>query len=197
LHPVFHVSLLEPYKDPSDFHAHTEPQPFKLKPTDDPATQIASILDARKTGRRFEYLVRYQDRSEDENAWIPLSDVPRTCDELIERFHRHHPRAPRPPPDALQHEYTVTVPSASIPAPPNDAPPVPTATPELPEPSAPPRSMRHAPALVSAPTIPSAMRHTPSPPPVHENLRANYVPPTQTTTRSSRVVHPPTRYDPA
>ncbi|OCH84015.1 hypothetical protein OBBRIDRAFT_742322, partial [Obba rivulosa] len=157
---------------------------------------IESILDARKTGRHFKYLVRYQDHSEDENTWISLSNVPRTCDELIERFHRRHPCAPCLPPDALQRKYTVTVPSVSIPAPPNDAPPVPTATPELPEPSAPPRSTRCAPMLVSALMIPSATRCTPSPLLVHENLRANYIPPMQMTTRSGRVAHPSARYDP-
>jgi hypothetical protein len=91
LHPVFHVSLLEPYDDPSDFHPHSDPRPLELAPDDDPATQVAAILDTRKTGRRYKYLVRFNGASEDEDTWVPLSDIPHTADEMLERFHRCHP----------------------------------------------------------------------------------------------------------
>ncbi|KZV59400.1 hypothetical protein PENSPDRAFT_563403, partial [Peniophora sp. CONT] len=94
LHPVFHVPLLEPYNDHSEFHPHADATTFELAPEDDPATHIAAILNSRKTGRRYEYLVHSRDRSDDEDAWIPLSEVPRSCDELIDRFHCRHPRAP-------------------------------------------------------------------------------------------------------
>ncbi|KAF7338861.1 Transposon Tf2-12 polyprotein [Mycena sanguinolenta] len=107
LHPVFHISLLEPYNDPSEFHPHADPQPFELLPDDDPATRVAAILDARKTGRRFEYLVHFTGASEDEDAWVPLSDIPRTADELLERFHRRHPRAPRPQRIVLEQTYPI------------------------------------------------------------------------------------------
>lgn len=50
LHPIFNVSLLEPYSDPSEFHAHLSPQPFNL--ADDPAFHIKSLLDCRKIGHR-------------------------------------------------------------------------------------------------------------------------------------------------
>ena len=53
LHPVFHISLLEPYKDPSEFHAHSDPEPFQLP--EDPALLIDKILDSRHIEHHFEY----------------------------------------------------------------------------------------------------------------------------------------------
>lgn len=88
LHPVFNVSLLEPYSDPSDFHTHASPLPFDL--ADDPANDIKSILDCRKTGHRYEYLVRWKSLPESEDSWLPLSDIPTLFNELIERFHCRH-----------------------------------------------------------------------------------------------------------
>ncbi|THH03524.1 hypothetical protein EW146_g10426, partial [Bondarzewia mesenterica] len=46
LHPVFHVSLLERYADPSDFHPHASPTPFDL--SDNTSPSIHSLLDCRK-----------------------------------------------------------------------------------------------------------------------------------------------------
>jgi hypothetical protein len=43
LYPVFNVSLLEPYNDPSEFHPHSDPIPFSL--SKDPVLAIQSILD--------------------------------------------------------------------------------------------------------------------------------------------------------
>ncbi|KZT62760.1 ribonuclease H-like protein, partial [Calocera cornea HHB12733] len=75
LHPVFNVNLLEPYISPSN---------------------IDAILDVRKRGQRFEYFVNFKDCPVDERSWVPLSDLTTAVDELIERFHRRHPRKPRP-----------------------------------------------------------------------------------------------------
>ena len=42
LYPVFYISLLELYHDPSQFHAPASPAPFELAPDDsiDSASQI-------------------------------------------------------------------------------------------------------------------------------------------------------------
>jgi hypothetical protein len=57
LHPVFHVSLLEPYNNPSKFSTHATPEPFEITPEQDPAVLISRVLECRKIGHRFEYLV--------------------------------------------------------------------------------------------------------------------------------------------
>ncbi|KAG2335909.1 hypothetical protein BDR05DRAFT_839721, partial [Suillus weaverae] len=92
LHPVFNISLLKPYSDPSDFHTHASPLPFNL--TDDPANDIKSILDCHKTGHRYEYLVQWKSLPKSEDSWLPLSDIPTLFNELIEHFHRCHPHSP-------------------------------------------------------------------------------------------------------
>ncbi|KAF7336487.1 Transposon Tf2-12 polyprotein [Mycena sanguinolenta] len=188
LHPVFHISLLEPYNDPSEFHPHADPQPFELLPDDDPATRVAAILDARKTGRRFEYLVHFTGASEDEDAWVPLSDIPRTADELLERFHRRHPRAPRPQRVVLEQTYPVETSNSISPSSTStvDSLSVPDSVPPPP-----PRLSTSTPSAV-----PRASRRVPTPPPVRENLQSNYVPPTVTTTRFGRKSRPADRLDP-
>ena len=86
LHPVFHVSLLEPYKDPSEFHTHADPEPFKL--ADDPALFIDKIIDSRHVRHCFKYFVHFRSLPDSENLWLPLSDIPRTYNELIDHYHR-------------------------------------------------------------------------------------------------------------
>ena len=87
LHPVFHVSLLEPYHDPSEFRPHASPVPFELS-DDFSSPTIHSILDARKLGQRYEYLVHWSQLPSDEDSWVPLSDIPTSTNELLEHFHR-------------------------------------------------------------------------------------------------------------
>ncbi|KAI0078508.1 hypothetical protein K474DRAFT_1579819, partial [Panus rudis PR-1116 ss-1] len=89
----FHVSLLEPYSDPTEFHTHADPDPLYLDETQFSFPTIHSILDSRKLGQRYEYPVRWKDTSAEEDAWIPLSDIPTTYNELLKRSHRHHPHA--------------------------------------------------------------------------------------------------------
>jgi hypothetical protein len=95
---------------------------------------------------------------------------------MLERFHRRHPRAPRPQRVVLDQTYPVNDPpssdSDSTVSPPADLPP---------------------PTIAAVPT---ATRRTPTPPPMHENLRSNYVAPTITTTRAGRASHPADCYDP-
>ena len=164
LHPVFHVSLLEPYHDPSEFHPHARPVPFDI-PNDFSAPTIQSILDTRKLGRRYEYLVHWLELPSTEDSWVPLSDIPSTSDELLERFHRRHPRAPRPPSSSRNVR--------------RDAPTDAGSTAPAPAPS----------------SVPHAHRRTPSPHPPRQDPRLDYTPPSQTTLRSGRVAHPPRRPD--
>ena len=181
LHPVFHVSLLEPYHDPSQFHAPALPAPFELAP-DDSARTLDSILDARKLGQRYEYLVRWKGLSAEEDSWVPLSEIPTTSDEMVDRFHRRHPRAPRPPAIILSHSAHAAFNTNN-----NSSPSAPQ-VPSVPTPSAPAAS---APCRRRAPAVPSAAPRPRSPAPVRQNLRSEYVPPMQTTLRSGRVSRPP------
>ena len=116
LYPVFHVSLLEPYADPSLFHPHAQPLPFALP--DDPVLHVTNVLDCRRVGQRYDYLTEYGHCPPDEHVWIPLYDLPSDdyVHELIDRFHRRNPRAPRPHPIVFQKPATYS--DVPIPLPP-------------------------------------------------------------------------------
>ena len=189
LHPIFHVSLLEPYHDPSDFHAHASPMPFVLDT--DNAPSIHSILNSRRLGQRYEYLVRWEKSSSDEDSWIPLSDIPSMYNELLDRFHRRHPRSLCPPDSVLHCDRSVESTDAAPSAPP--APQVPPAAPE-PEPASTSASAASTPAPRRRPrraAVPPAAPCPPSPAPICINPRVSYTPPSQTMLRSGRVSRPP------
>ena len=120
--------------------------------------------------------MRWKDSPDTEDSWIPLSDIPTSADELIERFHRRHTRAPRP------HRLLI---DRVVPIPPLEA--VPSAADIASAPQVPPPVH---------PVVPAAAPRPPSPRPEPQNLRQVYEPPTRTTTRSGRVSRPPQRYDP-
>ncbi|OJT10654.1 Transposon Tf2-12 polyprotein [Trametes pubescens] len=213
LHPVFHVSLLEPYSAHPDLHPLPEPIPFDLS-NELPPSEPQSVLDCRRTGRRFEYLVHWKGLPAEEDSWTPIIDLPSTpaVSELLERWHRRHPRAPRPPHSLLWHNPSIDSANPTIHTPvpqvaEEDASALAPSSFQVAEEDPPPSSSR-PPAPAVAPSrliirlppsrqpVAPRVRRTPSPVPSRENLRAEYTPPTQTTTRSGRVARPVAKYDP-
>ncbi|KAJ3990897.1 hypothetical protein F5050DRAFT_1542028, partial [Lentinula boryana] len=89
LYPVFHSSLLEPYTDPSEHHPHADPLPFELI---DSSLSIQSVLDCRKVGQRFDYLIHWKDQPSSEDSWVSLADIPSSFNETLDHFHCRHPR---------------------------------------------------------------------------------------------------------
>jgi hypothetical protein len=153
--------------------------PFALAPDDNPATQVANVLNSRRSGQRYDHLVRFTGLMDNKNAWITLEDMPTTADELIDRFHRCHPRALRPPATAL----AVTSHSPSISTTPADT-------------TLDTSSATAATAPSASASVPLTAPCAPTPLPKHQNLCANYVPPISTTTCTSRVSKPPVKYNP-
>jgi transposase InsO family protein len=183
LHPVFNVSLLEPYSDPSDFHTHAPPLPFTL--AIDPANDIKTILNCCKIGHHYEYLIRWKSLPESEDSWLPLSNIPTSFNELIERFHRRHPHSPCPHSLDINKNYN----DSSITDYSSTSSPIQVLMPVKPSASS---SMPPMPALAAVP--PAAARSL-SPVAVRQRLRSEYVPPTQTTTRGGHILCPAERLD--
>jgi hypothetical protein len=94
IHPVFHVSLLTPYR------ANTIPS--RIKPPL-PAVvvdgaeeyEVDRILDSRIRHQRLEYLVDWTGYSPDERTWEAATDV-MNAGEALEDYHREHPNRPSP-----------------------------------------------------------------------------------------------------
>ena len=96
LHPVFHVDLLRPYKDPLIIPSRPRPaRPVPSIPTAIPHV-VDRILDSRSFRGRLQYLVRWQDYAPENDQWIPhqrLAAYPT----LTKDFHSTYPQKPNHP----------------------------------------------------------------------------------------------------
>jgi hypothetical protein len=100
LHPVFHVSLLEPFLDPSiivDRSSHPVAKRVELSPDTITNPEISTILDSRKIGRRYDYLIHWKDQLTTEDSWIPFAEISTSLYPQLEQFHRRNPSRPHPP----------------------------------------------------------------------------------------------------
>lgn len=185
LHPVFHVSLLEPFDDPSVIPDRAPAPRFAPIHLDDEENGLVpvvdDVVDCRRIGRRVDYLVNWANLDESERSWVPFTDLPKRCNELIERFHRRNPKVPRPPAlvGELMHPSSH---AADEPAPPTDH--------DDRSRSAPP-SRPDASAPVSQPSRHIEPVRSRTPPPTRSvSQRTQYVVPPITTTRSGRKSKP-------
>lgn len=81
LHPVFHISLLEPAKGTTPLATDEE-----LQPENDPDTyEVEKLLDTRTTTRgQQEYLVKWKGYGSEENSWEPTKNL--NCPDLLRQF---------------------------------------------------------------------------------------------------------------
>jgi hypothetical protein len=91
-HPVFHVSLLEPYHA-NEIKGRILPPPAPVEIEGEDEYEVESILDSRIRYRKLQYLVKWV--GYDDLDWHPHSDITH-CAELLEEFHNRHPSKPRP-----------------------------------------------------------------------------------------------------
>ena len=95
VHPVFHVSLLEPVA--------TDPLPGQVQPPPPPVIvdgdlewEVEEILDSRrkpKKGGKLQYYVKWY--GEHQPTWEPASYL-QHASKLIRKFHEQYPKKPRP-----------------------------------------------------------------------------------------------------
>jgi transposase InsO family protein len=103
IHPVFHNSLLTPYKETQEHGPnYTRPPPDIVEGETD-HYEVEKVVDSRLTPNRrgTRYLVKWKGYPESENTWIPASGMKHASD-LVKQFHDQHPNAPKPPIRSLQ-----------------------------------------------------------------------------------------------
>ena len=101
IHPIFHVSLLEPYRHsnrPGRQQPPPEPEEIEgdLERTVERIVQSEIITYVRRRRRMQErrYLIKWAGCSEDENTWEPPESL-ENAQELVEAFHRENPEMPK------------------------------------------------------------------------------------------------------
>ncbi|MBW0490336.1 hypothetical protein O181_030051 [Austropuccinia psidii MF-1] len=96
VHPVFHVSLLEPVKQSNIPNRHHLPPP-PLLVEEQEEWEVAQVLDSKLKRGKLWYLVEWKRFSEDpeRTAWEPASNLTNSPD-LVKDFHSLYPGKPDP-----------------------------------------------------------------------------------------------------
>jgi len=88
IHPVFHISLLEPAPPGAPEAPVTEIDP--VNPNAE--YEVETVLDCQYIRKKVKYLIKWKDYPHSENTWEPKQNL--NCPDLLEAFHRQHPDLP-------------------------------------------------------------------------------------------------------
>jgi hypothetical protein len=99
MHPVWHVSQLEPAHD-AHFKGCMQPPPPPIEVEGEAEHKVTGILDSKLDHRQKEplvYLVKWTgyEGKPDESSWEPAEHLQHVLD-LVHEFHCQHPNKPRP-----------------------------------------------------------------------------------------------------
>ena len=81
LHNVFHVSLLEPYREDGSY----QPPPATVFIDGDIRYDVAEVLDARSTGSRRQFLVRWEGYGPEHDTWEDEKNLA-NCMDKVQHF---------------------------------------------------------------------------------------------------------------
>ena len=94
IHPVFHVSLLEPHVA-NTFPDRVVAPPLPTQVDGLPEFEVKDILDSRYFYRKLQYLVDWVGYDQSEISWQPLKNLS-NAGKAIEAFHEIFLDKPRP-----------------------------------------------------------------------------------------------------
>lgn len=93
IHPVFHVSLLEPYKT-VDIQGRRQMPPPPIEVDNNEEFEVEEILDSRRCRNKLEYLVHWRGYDISERTWEPSRNLA-NASAKVKVFHQRHPSKPR------------------------------------------------------------------------------------------------------
>jgi hypothetical protein len=92
VHPVFHVSLLNPYHEDPENPNFTNPPPDIIE--GEPEYEVEAILGSKFVRNKLQFLVKWKNYPDSENSWEHEVNVENAKDALAD-FYKSHPGAPR------------------------------------------------------------------------------------------------------
>ena len=94
VHPVFHVSFLEPYHENHILDRQVlPPPPVEIDAV--PEYKVEAVLDSRIVHNQLQYYVDWKGYSPADRTWEPAEHLTHTQD-LVARFHCQYPHKPSP-----------------------------------------------------------------------------------------------------
>ena len=96
-HPVFHVSMIEPY--------NVNPIPCRKSPTAPPESdldgettwEVEEVLFSRTRYRKVQYLIKWKGYGPDDNTWEPYNSLLGGVEESVKDFHLKNQVMPKDP----------------------------------------------------------------------------------------------------
>jgi hypothetical protein len=93
IHPVFHVTLLEPFR-PNDIPGRIQDPSPSVIIDDYEEFEAEEILDSRIRNGKLQYYIHWKDWPISERTWEPLENLV-NAQKLVNGFHRAYPSKPR------------------------------------------------------------------------------------------------------
>jgi hypothetical protein len=94
IHPVFHVSLIEPASLDRSLHPQPTPPP-PVVVDNQQEYEAEEILDSRLFRHSLQYLVKWKGYHITESTWEPASNL-KNSPSLVRSFHIQYPTKPGP-----------------------------------------------------------------------------------------------------
>ena len=92
IHPVIPVSRLEKYYPDNRFmRQHNKPTPAVLHEGREYFT-VEALVNRRKRGSKYHYLVKYEGYGAEYNQWIPEIWIVDSCKDLLAQYDQKYPR---------------------------------------------------------------------------------------------------------
>jgi transposase InsO family protein len=95
IHPVFHISLLEPGKPSSPIPGHTQPPPPPIEVNNEEEWEVEEILDSRRHRNKLQYRVKWTDFHDPDRSWYSAENF-ENAPAPIQLFHQKYPTKPAP-----------------------------------------------------------------------------------------------------
>jgi transposase InsO family protein len=94
IHDVFHVSLLEPYRE-NQLEGRVQEAPLPEIVEGEEEWEVKEVVDSKVSRGRLLYLVDWEGFNPEDRTWEPVEHVSRAADAIAE-FHRRYPHRPSP-----------------------------------------------------------------------------------------------------